>query len=507
MNTVLTMVLMFVSSGHAADWPEWGGGADRNMVSTETGVSFSFEPGKRVEGSGAVDPKSTKGVRWVVPLGSQTYGNPTVAHGKVFVGTNNDGEYREGVNGDYSVVLAFDEGTGKFLWQYTAPKLGAGKVNDWEYLGVCSSPAVIGDVVYLVSSTGEVVALDIDGQADGNDGVVKDEAQSFVGAGKPPLTLGPTDADVLWRYDMRKELGVFPHNVTSSSVLAVGDKLYVTTSNGTDWSHLNIPSPYAPSLIVLDRNTGALIGEEGSGISARTMHSNWSSPGYAALKGDGLVLFGGGDGYLYGFEPTPVDVDGLPTLRERWRLDANAPQYRHKDGQPIKYATAPGPSEIIATPVYADGVVYTIIGQDPEHGGGVGRLTAVDPKLKGDISSTGVLWSFDGIGRSISTVAVSDGIVFAADYAGKLYAVDAKNGALLWMHDTYAHIWGSPLVADGRVLLGNEDGILSMFKVSKKKKELASIQLTAAIYSTPVVANKTLYLATQNHLYAIGSPK
>jgi outer membrane protein assembly factor BamB len=505
-STVLTMVLLLTGAGHAADWPEWGGGSDRNMVSTETGLGFDFEPGKRANG-GAVDPASTKGVRWVVPIGSQTYGNPTVAKGKVFVGTNNDGNYREGVSGDYSVVLAFDEATGKFLWQYTAPKLGAGKVNDWEYLGICSSPAVVGDVVYVVSSTGEVVALDIDGQADGNDGAVQDEAQSFVGKGKPPLTLGPSDADVLWRYDMRKELGVFPHNVTSSSVLVVGDKLYVTTSNGTDWSHLNIPSPYAPSLVVLDRNTGALIGEEASGISARTMHSNWSSPGYAALKGGGLVLFGGGDGYLYGFSPAPVAIDGLPTLREEWRLDANAAHYRTKDGQPIKYATAPGPSEIIATPVYADGVVYTIIGQDPEHGGGVGRLTAVDPTQKGDITKTGILWSFDGIGRSISTVAVADGIVFAADYAGKLYAVDQKNGALLWEHDTYAHIWGSPFVVDGRVLLGNEDGVLAMFKVSKKKKELGAIQFTAPIYATPVVANKTLYLATQNHLYAIGATK
>jgi outer membrane protein assembly factor BamB len=476
------------------------------MVSKEKGISLSFSPGKRAEGTGSIDPATTSGVRWVVPLGSQTYGNPTVAQGKVFVGTNNDGNYREGVVGDYSVVLAFDEGSGELVWQYSAPKLGAGKVNDWEYLGICSSPAVIGDVVYVVASTGEVVALDIDGQADGNDGV-QDEAQTFVGKGKPALTLSSMDADVLWRYDMRKELGVFPHNVTSSSVLVVGDRLYVTTSNGTDWSHLNIPSPYAPSLIVLDRNTGALIGEEASGISARTMHSNWSSPGFAPVGDEGIVLFGGGDGYLYGFNPAPVKIDGLPTLRERWRLDANAAHYREKEGQPIKYATAPGPSEVIATPVYANGVVYTIIGQDPEHGTGVGRLTAVDPTKEGDIASTGVLWTYDGVGRSISTVAVAGGIVFAADYAGKLHAVDQKTGKLLWMHDTFAHIWGSPFVVDGRVLIGNEDGILSVFKVSRKKKELASVQFSSAIYATPVAANKTLYLATQNQLYAIGASK
>jgi outer membrane protein assembly factor BamB len=491
------------ASALAADWPQWAGGSERNMVSPETGVARDFGAGERSPETGHIDPKTTSGVRWVVPLGSQTYGNPTVSQGKVFVGTNNDAQYRAGVDGDHSVVLAFSETDGSFLWQYTAPKLGAGKVNDWEYLGICSSPAVVGDAVYFVSSTGEVVALDIDGQVDGNDGL-QDEAQTFVGAGKPPLTIGHQDADVLWRFDMRKELGVFPHNVTSSSVLVVGERIYVTTSNGTDWSHLNVPSPYSPSLIVLDRETGALIGEEASGISARTMHSNWSSPGYAPVGDDGLVLFGGGDGYLYGFEPAPVEVDGLPTLREKWRLDANAASYRTKDGQPITYATAPGPSEIIATPVTVDGVVYVSIGQDPEHGPGVGRLTAMDPTQEGDVTDSATLWTYDGISRSISTVAVSAGIVFAADYEGRLHAVHQKTGKPLWVHDTNAHMWGSPFVVDGRVYIGNEDGMLSVLKVSKRKKILAEIPLTAPMYTTPVVANQTLYIATQNHLYAVG---
>ena len=59
-------------------------------------------------------------------------------------------------------------------------------------------------------------------------------------------------------------------------------------------------------------------------------------------------------------------------------------------------------------------------------------------------------------------------------------------------------------MVDGRVYIGNEDGILSVFKVSKRKKLLAEVPLSAPMYTTPVVANKTLYIATQNHLYAVG---
>ena len=69
------------------------------------------------------------------------------------------------------------------------------------------------------------------------------------------------------------------------------------------------------------------------------------------------------------------------------------------------------------------------------------------------------------------------------------------------------HIWGSPYVVDGRVYIGNEDGILWAFKVSKKKKLLAQTEMSAPIYATPVAANGTLYVATQNQLYAVGPTK
>jgi outer membrane protein assembly factor BamB len=154
--------------------------------------------------------------------------------------------------------------------------------------------------------------------------------------------------------------------------------------------------------------------------------------------------------------------------------------------------------------VTVDGVVYVSIGQDPEHGPGVGRLTAMDPTQEGDVTNSATLWTYDGISRSISTVAVSAGIVFAADYEGRLHAVHQKTGKPLWVHDTNAHMWGSPFVVDGRVYIGNEDGMLSVLKVSKRKKILAEIPLTAPMYTTPVVANQTLYIATQNHLYAVG---
>src|SRR6187455_446940 len=74
-----------------ADWPQWGGSdPGRNMYSSEKGLPEKFDPGKFKKGTEDVDMATTKNVKWVGKLGSQSYGNATVANGKVFVGTNND---------------------------------------------------------------------------------------------------------------------------------------------------------------------------------------------------------------------------------------------------------------------------------------------------------------------------------------------------------------------------------------------------------------------------------
>jgi outer membrane protein assembly factor BamB len=401
--------------------------------------------------------------------------------------------------------MCFDEKTGKFLWQLVIPKLGAGKVSDWEFVGLASSPCVIGDKAWLVTNRGEVLCLDTKGLADGNDGTFKDEAKYSSADGKPVET-GEQSADILWKYDMREELGIFPHNVSSCSPMVVDGILYTATSNGVDWSHSNIPAPLAPALVALDAEKGTLVGEEISEVSARVLHASWSSPAYGDVNGKGMIIWGGGDGFTYGFEPKPVEdkTEGISVLKEIWRFDCNPPEYRKKDGQPIKYATFRGPSEVIGTTVLHENRVYAVIGQDPEHGDGVGRLNCIDPTKTGDQSGKPV-WTFDDIGRSISTPSIANGLVFQAEYDGDLHCIDAKTGKQLWVHETNSRIWGSTLVADGKVYLPTEDGALHILAATKEKKLLGTAEFGAPIYSSPIVANNVLFVASMTHLYAIGT--
>ncbi|HEX7771225.1 MAG TPA: PQQ-binding-like beta-propeller repeat protein, partial [Pyrinomonadaceae bacterium] len=245
---LLTVAAVFLASPAAAsdpvpgdsgsgDWPMWGGTPDRNMISSMKGLPTTW------------DVKSKKNVKWVAQLGSQTYGNVVVAGGMVFVGTNNEGVRDPKLTGDKGVVMAFRESDGAFMWQMVHDKLAAGRVNDWPYQGVASSPLVEGDRMYYVSNRAELMCLDTQGFRDKeNDGPVTDEK----------LT-GETNADIVWRFDMIEEVGSLPHNLANSSPVSHGDLIFVSTSNGQDESHVNVPSPKAPSIIAVNKKTGKLV--------------------------------------------------------------------------------------------------------------------------------------------------------------------------------------------------------------------------------------------------------
>jgi outer membrane protein assembly factor BamB len=446
----------------AAEWPMWGGSPERNMVSPARGMPTSW------------DLKTGQNVKWTAELGSQTYGNPVVADGIVLVGTNNELERDPRQKGDRGVLKAFRASDGEFLWQATHEKIAAGRVNDWPYQGVCSSPLVEDGVVYYVSNRGEVVALDIHGFRDGvNNGPYKDEKFT-----------GETDADIIWKFDMMEEVGSFPHNMSNSSPVSYGNLLFVSTSNGVDESHVHVPSPRAPSMIALDKKSGELVWEVNH-VGERILHGQWSTPTVAKIGDTVQVMMGEGDGWVRSYEAT--------TGEKLWEFDTNP-----KDSVWPKTR-----NEIIATPVVVDGVVYIANGQDPEHGEGTGHLYAIDPTKRGDITESGRIWYYDRIRRSISTAAVHDGILYYADFSGFLHALDAKTGKPFWVHDMFAAVWGSAIVIGDKVYLGDEDGDVTVLQAGRDLQVLHEMNMGSSIYSTPVPAGDMLFVSSRNRLFAL----
>ena len=111
--------------------------------------------------------------------------------------------------------------------------------------------------------------------------------------------------------------------------------------------------------------------------------------------------------------------------------------------------------------------------------------------------------------RSISTVTIdaAKGICFAPDFSGFLHALDARDGKHLWTYDMEAAIWGSSMLADGKLYLCDEDGDVAIFESAREMKEIATHNLGSPVYCSPVFANGVLYLMTREHLYAIEEKK
>jgi len=166
-------------------------------------------------------------------------------------------------------------------------------------------------------------------------------------------------------------------------------------------------------------------------------------------------------------------------------------------------------NNLIATPVIYDDKVYIGVGQDPEHGTGIGHLYAIDATGKGDVTKTHAVWHYGDkdFGRTMSTVAIKDDLLYVSDLDGFLNCLDAKTGKLHWKYDQFAAVWSSAMVVDGKVYIGDEDGDVAIFKHSKEMKKLGEINMNAAVYTTPSPANGVLYISTNNKLFAITAGK
>ncbi|MDG1875614.1 MAG: PQQ-binding-like beta-propeller repeat protein [Mariniblastus sp.] len=491
--TLMVALLATFSFAQTTGWPMWGGTPSRNMSSNEKGVSLDF------------DLKAGKNVLWQNGLGSQTYGNPVLADGKVYVGTNNGGGYRKDKypsEQDKGVVLCFDQKDGKFLWQLTRDKLAAGRVQDWLLQGICSVPAIEGDRMWVVTNRCELMCLDTNGfHDDENDGEVKDEVDST-----------KADADIVWNLDMIGEYGVFPHNLATSSPVIHGDLVFILTSNGVAENHIDVPSPRSPCFMAINKHTGKLVWEKNQPFD-EILHGQWSSPCVGVVDGKAQVVFPGGDGWVYAHD--------CESGEELWRCDLNPKDTVWKlHGLGTRNA-------IISTPVFHDNSVVISVGQDPEHGEGTGHMWRIDATKKGDVSAevgekgqpgkpnpnSGIVWHYggdkDGVDefrRTMSTVSITDGMVFCADLSGYVHCIDFESGKRHWEYDMLSGVWGSTLAVDGKVFLGNEDGDLLVFKASKDKAEvLAKITTVKAssIYSTPTFSDGVMYLSDRTRLYAV----
>ncbi len=322
---VFLSVILSATSLYAADWPSWGGQSSRNMAcETEKGL-----PGWYALGGIHFDPAAMKNIKWATKLGSFTGGGPIVSRGRVFIGTQ-DAEAEDGI------VLCLDEQTGRELGRFICRR-PPGRGEHW---GVCSTPTIEADRLYLVTPYGEVECVNV---------------ASWL-ASHTEASAEESDRHIVWKYDMVEKLHVEQEHTASCSPLMLGDFVYVCTGNGrnklTNRSFdplrrqaggrpagerpdgtTNRPFypqmrraggrpageqpfyPLTPSLIVFNKHTGQLVARDDEQIGEQLWRGQWTSPSAAMVNGKAQILFAAGSGLCYGFEPVDPAAQVTP---DRW---------------------------------------------------------------------------------------------------------------------------------------------------------------------------------------------
>jgi len=457
------------------------------MVSDETDQPESF------------DPKTGEHVKWSARLGTQTHSTPIVAHGHVYIGTNN-GEPRDPKEtGDRGVLMCFDEETGAFNWQLTFPKREEDPYFDWPQTGISSPVTVDGERLYLVNNRGEVLCVDAR------------QGGASAGTNKPSSGNSP---GILWQFNLTTGAGIWSHDAAHSSILVNGDYLYLNTGTGVDNTHKRIRTPNAPSLVVLEKKTGRLVARDNEGIAPNIFHSTWASPSLGDVNGHSRIFFAAGNGVLYAFNslerlrgevPNPGAASGSPTvslLQKVWQFDFD-PGAPKTNVHHYNSNRREGPSDFYAMPVIYQNRIYVAGGGDLWWGKNEAWLKCIDATRTGNVTSNALIWSYPLQKHVLSTAAIYKGMIFIADCGRGFHCLNLETGKPFWTHDIEGEAWASPLVADGKVYLGTRAGMFYVFAASTEKKLLSTIQMGNPISATATAANGVLYIATMTQLFAV----
>ncbi len=459
-------------------------------------VSIRAELDPEVKNAPIWDCYKDKGKRvvWRAKIGSKA-GPVAFAGENVMVGTDvYKGDMRTHKFIEYGgAMMCFNSQTGEFLWQATHLQLPL-RVNDMQ--GSINSRAwVAGRRAWYISNRGELVCVDTEGFSDGkNDGPYTAEE----------LT-GPNDADFIWKLDMVRELGVFKRDAydawsTMCSPVVLGDLVFCVTGEGC--RPLDQPGS-APSFIAVNKESGKVVWSSRAPGKA-IMYSQWSSPVIARVQGKDQIVFPGGDGWLYGFEPKTGKLIWKVNCNDRslrdWRLD---PSGGHATGD-VKHF-------FVGTPTVHKDTIFVGLNNDFEDPQTNAPLYAISLGHHGDASAKAVRWKFQhpDFGSTYSSPAVADGIVYVVGDRAVLFALNEKNGKEIW-HCRFADdsgSYGSPIIANGKVFVGTDDGESVVLATGRQKKCLGRFELLRPIYHSPVVVKDCFYIAAGDYLWKLHLPE
>ncbi|HEX6285490.1 MAG TPA: PQQ-binding-like beta-propeller repeat protein [Pyrinomonadaceae bacterium] len=274
----------------------------------------------------------------------------------------------------------------------------------------------------------------------------------------------------LWTRDIQKDYGEFGLNWGyASSPLLFEDSLFVQVLHGMKTDEpsyvMRIDKKSGKTLWKVDRPTNAI----------RESPDSYTTPALLQYGKTTEIVITGGD-CVTGHDP----ANG----KELWRANGLNP-----DNNPFY--------RIVASPIVFNEIIYAPTRVKP--------LLALRAGGRGDITSSHVLWSTVN-GPDVPTPVTDGKYFYIINDRGIVWCLDAKTGAEVYGQQrikpgTYS---GSPVLADGKIYITNEEGITTVIAAGPKFEVLAENPLNDYCLSSPAISDGRIFIRTSGHLYAIG---
>jgi outer membrane protein assembly factor BamB len=402
-------------------------------------------------------------------------------------------------------------------WTAPSAKLPAGEGLAWRVpIGSRSTPVVFGNRVYLYAPAGGVaqrqeslIALDAaSGKtlweklfpvyltdipahrvAWASPSVDPATGNIFTFGGNAHLRAFSPDGKQIWERSLIEEYGaVTTHGGRAVSPVVDGDRIIVSTLISA-WGTLGRGGN---RYFAFDKKTGQTVWI--SSPQARHWDTNYSTPVIATVGGVRLAIVGGTDGVFHAIKA----ATGEPV----WKLDVSK-------------------RAINNSVVMVGGDVVATHSEENFDTNEMGLLTRFDAALKGEIKKEQTKWFRHGVQIGFPTPVADEanGMLYAVDNGAILFGIDLQSGQTLWRKNLGTLQKGSPVLADGKLYVGTENGHVYILKPSKTGVEVLdddalplSVQEGTGgaatgpepILASPAVANGRVYIASVDALYAIG---
>jgi outer membrane protein assembly factor BamB len=376
-------------------------------------------------------------------------------------------------------------------------------------IGGRSSPVAFGDRVYLLTTTGGDVGSTQERlvAVDAQSGKVLWERRFSVYLSDVPqhraawaspavdpetgniyaFTVGAQlfcvspDGKILWDRSMPEEHGaVTTHGGRTTSPIIEGDKVILNTLI-LAWGDLGRPGN---RYFAFDKRTGETIWI--SSPQSRHYDTNYSMPIVADVDGTRQLIVGGTDGMFHGIK--------LNTGEPVWRVDVSK-------------------RAILNSALYRDGVAYITHGEENNGTTEMGMIAAVDARRTGALDAAAFKWTTHGFLPTFASPVMDAERLYTVDNGAIVAAFDLKDGKLLWQRTLGTLQKGSPVLADGKLYVGTENGKLYILRPSATGVDVLDEDLLGAaqdpepIVASPIVADGRVYVTSMEATYAIGTRK